>query len=306
MSYVSIRTATLRPNTELLFDVYIFYGDTYLPFRKSKETLDGELLERFRAKKVKKVFIPEDQEPTYLRYLDLALDQLKQADVSVTEKAGFAQDTLKQESDNITKTLESEDAYRSSEARIHKVVDFMLNEPKALAGMLASAGLSVDDSAHGSTVSSLALAVGSVSKLLDREALTDVAIAGLLHDTSLAALGFDAMSDYAKIATDKKSIYRSHPQAAADAVAGKKFITPRVLRLILDHEEYGEGLGFPEKKRYSKLAVDSQIFNLCDAFDHFSIRAGKAPGESIDAFLEARADHFDLKLLEVLEKQVKA
>ena len=306
MSFVSVRTSTLRPNTELLFDVYVFYEETHLRFRKIQQSFDAQILERFKVKKIKKVFIPEEQEAEYLRYLDQALETLKTKNLKVEAKAELAQDTLKQEADNIGKTLESEESYRSSESRIHKVVDFMLNEPKALAGMLASAGLSVDDSAHGSTVSSLALAVGTGSRLVNREALTDLAVAGLLHDTGLKPLGFSANSTLSNIPREKRADFRRHPEAAVEQVAGKKFITPRVLRIIQDHEEFGDGLGFPEKKRYSKLEADSRIFNLCDAFDHFSISAGKPAAECVDGFIEACAEHYDMQLLEVLEKQVKA
>lgn len=306
MSYVSVRTSTLRPDAELKFDVYVLFRETYLKYRGNSQTFEAAILEKFKTKKVKKVFIPEAQEPQYLSYLDQALEQLSKKDLNVGARAEFAQDTLKQEADNIGKTLESEEAYRSSESRIQKVVDFMLAEPKALSGMLAAAGLSVDDSAHGSTVSSLALAVGTFSKALDRDALTDLAVAGLLHDTALAKLGFDAKADLANVPKEKRADFKKHPAVAVEIVSGKKFITPRVLRLIEDHEEFGEGQGFPNKKRFAKLQLDSQIFNLCDAFEHFSIASGLPAAQCIEKFIEARADHFDLGLIEMLEKQVKA
>lgn len=254
---------------------------------------------------MKKVFIPSEQEPLYLKYLDEALGELQSTDAPVEARAELAQETLRQEADNVEKTLESEEAYESSKSRIHKVVDFMLAEPGALAGMLAAAGLAVDDSAHGSTVSSLSLAVGSYSKKLSKEELSDLAVAGLLHDMALAELGFDGRTVLADLPKDKKADFKRHPQVAVERVAGKKFITPRVLRILEDHEEYGEGLGFPNKKRYSKLSLDSQIFNMCDAFDHFCLVAGKLPVDCLNAFVEERGDHFDLELLEILEKQIR-
>lgn len=306
MSYVSVRTSTIRPGAKLLFDVFVQYKETYLKYKSASEQFDDGALERFKAKKIKKLFIPAEQEPLYLKFLDQALDQLSESAVTIDQRADFAQDALKQEAENIEKTLETEEGYRSSESRIHKVVDFMLSEPKALAGMLASAGLSVDDSAHGSTVSSLGLAVGAHSRQLGKDELTDVAVAGLLHDTGLKRLGFDVKDDLVSIGKDRRADFRRHPAAAVELVAGKKFITPRVLRIIEDHEEFGDGAGFPEKKRYAKLAPDSQVFNLCDAFDHFCVRMGKGAGDCIEAFIEQRAEHFDLALIEVLEKQIKA
>jgi HD-GYP domain-containing protein (c-di-GMP phosphodiesterase class II) len=306
MNYVSVRTATLRPGSPLLFDVYVLFRDEYLKYRANSETFEASVLERLRSKKVKKVYILDSQEPDYLKYLDEALVQLEKKDIDLGSRAEFAQDTLKQEADNIDKTLESEEAYRNSESRIQKVVEFILSEPKALAGMLSAAGLSIDDSAHGSTVSSLALGVGARSGAVKKEELTDMAVAGLLHDTGLKALGFDTKSDLNNVSKDKRTDFRKHPAAAIQQVAGKKFITPRVLRLIEDHEEFGDGLGFPEKKRYVKLALDSKIFNLCDAFDHYCIQSGIPAAEAIELFIAARADHFDLSLMETLEKLVKA
>lgn len=305
MSYVSVRTSTIRPGATLLFDVYVLYKDNYLKYRENSQAFEEKIFDQFKLKKIKKLFIPTEQEPAYLKYLDQALAHLQEASATVTERAELAQDTLRQESDNIEKTLESEEAYRSSESRIHKVVDFMLKEPAALAGMLSSAGLSVDDSAHGSTVSSLALALGTFSKFVGREELTDMAVAGLLHDGALKELGFDAKTDFNSLGKEDKVKYRKHPAVAVEQVSGKKFITARVLRLIQDHEEFGEGLGFPEKKRYAKLQVDSQIFNLCDAFDHFCIRSGKVAAECIDAFVAERGDHFDMELIGMLEQQIK-
>lgn len=305
MKFVSIRTSTIRPGTKLSFDVYVHFKEQHLKYRAEAQVFEADTLERFKNKKVKKLFIPSEHEPRYLGYLDEALNALQEKTTSLESKAEMAQDTLKQESDNIDKTLESAEAYESSKSRIHKVVDFMLAEPKALAEMLASAGLSVDDSAHGSTVSSLCLAVGTASRKVDRDQLTDLAVAGLLHDHSLKELGFDAKTLLEELPKEKKLSYRKHPELSMEHVAGKQFITPRVMRIIADHEEYGDGLGFPNKKRYAKLEVDSRIFNLCDAFDHFSIRAGKPAKECFDDFFEKWSEHYDLKFLEVLEKQVK-
>lgn len=306
MSYLPIRSSTLRAGVPLLFDVFVEYKETYLRYRTSSQQLDADLLRRFREKKVKKVFILAEQEPDYLRYLDQALDQLQSAGAPLAARAELAQGALRQEAENIGRALESEEAFRASEGRIHKVAEFLEAEPTALADMLKNAGLSVDDSSHGSNVSSLCLAVGAKEESLSREALTDLAIAALLHDTALKELGFGLKNDLASLEKDRRPAYREHPARAASLVAGKKFITARILRIIEDHEEYGEGLGFPGKKWLNKLGADSRVFNLCDAFDHFCALRALPAAEAIESFIQERSDHFDLRLLERLEKLVKA
>lgn len=305
MAFISVRTSTIRPGSSLLFDVFVDYKDTYLKYKSKSETFEGSSLERFKAKKIKKLFIDETQEPDYLNYLSKALDELGVKSEPLEKRADFARDTLNQESENIEKTLESETAYRDSESRIHKVVDFMLAEPKALASMLASAGLSVDDSTHSSNLSSLCLAVGAHSKFVDRNGLTDLAIAGLLHDVGLAKLGFNEKTDFDSLSKEDKVKYKTHPKIAAESVAGKQFITARVLKLIEDHEEYGKGLGFPNKKNLFKATVDSQIFNLCDAFDHYATLKKKSPKEAIEGFIIEKGEFYEPQIIQVLEAQVK-
>ena len=305
MSFLPIRSSTLRPGVSLLFDLYVHYKESYLKYRSSSEILEPELLSRLRDKKVKKVFIPTAQESEYLRYLDQALEQLQSANAPVAERAELAQGTLRQEAESISRTLESEAAFRDSKGRLHKVAEFLVAEPKALADMLRNSGLSVDESSHGSTVSSLCLALGAQYEPLPREALTDLAIAALLHDTSLRELGFDLKSDLTNIEKERRVAFRQHPTRTVSLVAGKKLITPRALRIIEDHEEFGEGMGFPEKKWMNKLSADSKVFNLCDAFDHFCVIKALTPSEAIGPFKEARANHFDSQLVERLEALVK-
>ena len=60
MEYTAIRTSTIRPDTELFFDVYVFYKDTHLSYRKVSEKIDNTIIEQMKEKKIKKLFIPAD------------------------------------------------------------------------------------------------------------------------------------------------------------------------------------------------------------------------------------------------------
>lgn len=299
--FVSVRVSTLRAGKTLQFDLFVEFKDVKLLYRPRDSVFEAGTLEKFKKKKIKKAYIPASQESEYLGYLDSAMESLAQGTDSVESRGELAKDALRQEADSIEKTLESEASFKRSENRIQHVVDFMLSEPKALAAMLSQEGLSVDSSSHGSNVSSLALGLGVHTKFVGREELNDLAVASLLHDSGLQKLGFELGDNLESLPKEKRADYKRHPEVAVELVAGKKFITPRVLRLVQDHEEYGDGLGFPEKKRLAKMSVDSQIFNLCDAFDHFCIRCGKAGKAAVPDFIEKNSGHFDLQLLEALE-----
>ena len=285
--------------------MYVLHREEYLKYKPIAESFEETTLKKFKEKKIKKLYIPEEQEADYLKFLDNALESLEQRSNPLASRAAFAADTMNQEADQIGKALDNENNYKQSEARITKVVDFLLGEPKALVSMLASAGHSVDTSQHSSTVSNMALAMAAHMKA-SKEELMDIAVAALLHDSGLAKLGFSSGVNYSSLSKEQKAKFKTHPAEAMEQISGKKFIQARVLRLIQDHEEYGEGLGYPDKKWYKSLSLDSQIFNLADALDHHAMIKGKTPAEALEDFINERGDHFEFQLLEILEKKIKA
>ena len=295
----------MRADVPLLFDVYVSFQGQCLQYKKNKEQFEATKLQLFSAKKIKKVYIKPEDESHYLTYLDQALNDLKDEKITVTEKASLAQESIATEAENIQKNLDTEEGYKSTQNRMEKIIDFVTTDPNALKNMLATAGLSADNSAHSSTVASMAMAVASRAGLTDAQELMAISISALLHDLGIAKLGFDPMVQRENIPKDQIAKWRKHPEETVNMVAGKRYITPRVLRIIADHHEIGEGIGFPERKKIKKLPLSSQIFNLCDEFDHYCVLKQLDVQKAFDSFVEEKSEHFDLKHLEILEKLLK-
>ena len=136
----------------------------------------------------------------------------------------------------------------------------------------------------------LALKVGGLSS---RE-LFDLAMAALVHDLGTVDLNISPWAMPQDLDANEMKAFKKHPQATVDGLAGKRFITPGILRLILDHEEVGDGRGYPERKRLSSLPLTSQILNLCNEFDRMAMSKGVATTELMPIFFQERAEHFDL------------
>lgn len=301
MSFIPVRVNTLKPNDPLPFEVYLLLEDRYVQYKRVQELIEAEKLGKFNQKRVRKVFIREADETLYIQYLDSALDRLSKKEVKTEAKAAMAQDTMNSEAENIEKNLDSEEGYKATENRIGKVVDFIATEPDALKQMLAQAGISVDNSQHSAAVASLALALASKAGVTDIKEMRAISVAALLHDIGLAKLGFDPSESRSSLKGDRLAKYRKHPEEAVAMVSGKKYITPRVLKLIADHEEIGEGYGYPEKRRIVKLPLSSQVFNLANDFDHYCMENKKQAPEAVEAYVQERGKHFVPEHLEMLK-----
>ena len=119
-------------------------------------------------------------------------------------------------------------------------------------------------------------------------------MASLVHDLGCVKLGISPWALPTEMDPESLKVFKKHPQATMDGLAGKRFITPGILRLVLDHEEIGDGRGYPERKRLSSLPLTSQIMNLCNEFDRMAMAKKLSPTALMPIFFQEKADLFDL------------
>jgi HD-GYP domain-containing protein (c-di-GMP phosphodiesterase class II) len=166
--------------------------------------------------------------------------------------------------------------------------------------MLASAGIAVDNNHHSANVSSLALALASKCGMTDKTEIFELGTAALLHDLGKNRLKFDYQKSSDSFTAEEKKSYKNHPQDGADMLAGKPYISPRILGLIAAHEEYGVGKGYPEKKNLFTLPLSYQILSLVNRFDHLGAELKLEPFKAVDAFFEKHSEDYDENLITTL------
>ena len=294
MQYVPVRIRTLRPDNIVNFDVYVQLGQRYVHYIRNSSPFEEERLSRLKEKKVKKLYIRLEEEPQYLAYLSSGLDDLNNKEVTLEKRSEFAKDALITEAENIERSFETEKGYHRTEEHMQKVIDFLTSDKGALKSILASSGVSFDNFQHCANVASLALGLATRVGVADNKEHLAMGLAALLHDIGIPKLGLDPNALKSSFTEEQTKTYKRHPGIAVEVLAGKPYITPKILRLISDHEEIGMGKGFPERKYLPKLPLSSQVLNLCNDFDRFSIEKGLAPLEAFSPFVDERGELFDM------------
>ncbi|MBI3544285.1 MAG: HD domain-containing protein [Deltaproteobacteria bacterium] len=297
---------TLRPDQIISFDIHVKVDNRHVVYRHRDEKIEGEKIKAMLAKQIKKVFITESDEENYLSYLDAGLGDLAKTDVAVADKANLAKDTLSTHAANIERNLETEKAYNRSTDQLAKVIDFFATENKALKHVLANAGLATDNTEHSSNVASYALGLATLAGIKKPETLLELGIAALVHDLGSTKLGLDPLLPREKMKGDTLKRYLGHTTEGAAVLSGKPFITSRILALVADHEELGEGRGYPEKKNIANLSRSSQILNLCNAFDKYCMVSKQPVFTALDEFIGKNGEFFPTDLLTLLVTVVTA
>jgi HD-GYP domain-containing protein (c-di-GMP phosphodiesterase class II) len=303
MPYIPIHLNTLRPDQAVNFDVHLLLSaerEHYVHYIKSADPMDQSRIEKLRTKGVRKLYIAEADEDKYLAYLDEGLNELSGGSTSIDEKANLTKDALHTQAENAERALETEKGYTRMQNQLGKIVGFFTSDKGALKSILANSGIAADETEHAANVTSLALGIAALANVTNASDLLDLGVACLLHDLGTKKLGFKPSDSRDNLTGDALRRYITHPGEGVALLAGKPFITPRVLGLVSDHEELGEGRGYPEKKRIEKLSTISQILNLSNAFDKFCSNSKLRPKEAMDRFFEKHSENFVLEHLSIL------
>jgi len=300
LTYFPVRLNTLRADEKVTFDVYVLVAGKYIHYTHTSDELEAQRLKQLKSKGVRKLFIRDQDEPSYLLYLEAGLGKLNDKTLDINTRSAMAHDTMITAAENAERTLETEAGYNSQKAQFEKITEFISSDRNAIKGILSAAGISVDTNQHAATVSSLCMAVASKAGITDSKDVFELAIAALLHDIGKNRFKFDPMKPHSKMTSDEMRQFKNHPQDGADMLAGKPYISPRILGLVAAHEERGNGRGFPMKMDLSKQPISYQILSMVNQFDHFCSENSMSSIQAIDPFFEKLGRDYDDELFNIL------
>jgi HD-GYP domain-containing protein (c-di-GMP phosphodiesterase class II) len=295
-----IRLNTIRAEDNTPFDIFVQLPHRFVHYSALGDKMEGGRLRNLKEKGVKKLFIKPEHEDIYLAYLEEGLDELKSTTLSVNDKTAMAHDSLLSAAENAGRNLETEERFNGQKRQLEKISDFLSGQRSAVKSILEVAGVSVDPNEHAAAVSSLAVAVASKSGITDKKIIFELGMAGLLHDIGKARLKFDHNKPLSTMTSAELKEYKKHPQEGSDMLSGKPFVSPRILKLVLCHEERGQGKGYPGKLDLFNEEPSFQILSMVNCFERFSRDKNMPILKAIDSFSETYENDYSEDLISVL------
>ena len=270
MEYVPIRVSTLRGDQKIDFDAYVKINDKFILYVRSGDSFEGERLSRLKAKKLKKMFILPDSEENYRTYLqrniEIAYD--KASGKSIENRAEIIQGSQQSNAEAVMENPENEATYNDTKDAAGKFVQFLDQEdPHSFSSILNIQNVDQNIAHHGVTVSTLAIGLARRLGITDPKQLQLLSLGALLHDFEHFHSGLMINKPLNQFSTDELKIYKSHPTIGAQKVQDKKHFDRSVISIILQHEEYIDGSGFPNGLMESKMDPWSVVVASCNALD---------------------------------------
>lgn len=309
MNYVPIRTSTLRPKCDFTFDIYLQLSGKYVLYIKKGDDIQKERLQKLKAKKVRQMFIVDQDEPIYQQFLDQALfDVADDENLSLDEKAEASQGVAATAVEDINENYDNKDSFVAAENAAKGLVQVIRKNPDILKDLFVKTQESDSDVhvKHAINVSFLAVKFAETLKM-DNATIENMCVAGMLHDigqVKMAPADLELFTRaYSKMSKEEFIRYREHPRTGHKLLFGKDYINNQILDLILTHEETKAGTGFPEG--LNKLTLEQEVFSLTCCYDRHVTLLGYSHEEAMKMIQIDQLGNYELSSINTLKKIIK-
>lgn len=292
MNYLPVRLSTLKAQVNLEFKIYVKLPHKYVAYNREGGALDQETLKRLKTKKVKKLFINENDEVKYQAFLDERLSKaIDDPNATLEEKTDAAVGNGLNASDKIYEKPADERSYNLAKQASSGLLKILREKEEALSAILTRSTNKDSDKVekmrvHSVNASSLSMHFGEYIGLKENE-VEALGIAALYHDVGFSDSPEEIQDcffkEFKEIEASKLGEYKQHPKRAVELLQDKAFASAEVLDLILTHEERNEGGGFPNALQ--KLTLIQEVHSLCCHFDREVTCLGKDSKTVVEDFL---------------------
>lgn len=307
MDYVPVRVSTLRGEQQIEFDLYIHLRERYVLYIRRGDSFEGDRLDRLREKKLRKMFITPEDEVNYRSYLDTNLQVAydPNSEKNIEDRAAIVQGHQQANAEEVMENPEDEKAYAQAKSGVEKYVDFLGENPAALASVLEIENTDKDIGHHGVTVSTLAVAMSEKVGITDPAQKQMLTLGCVLHDMGHLHHPVEFRKPVADFTPEELATYKTHPQIGAEVVKDKQHFDQQVIQIIMQHEELLDGSGYPQKltdKKIDKLAL---ICGVANSYDRLVTFEDVEPKEAIKRLMIEKVGRYPLEYLTALKAVLK-
>ena len=312
MGYLPIRLSTLKSELKLGFNVYVQLPHKILLYARGDDDIETHRIGYLKRKKVRKLYINDNEESLYQDYIDRCLSAAMSDDnVSLEEKADLVVGASEATAERIYEDPHSKKSYDAAQSTATNLINVLGQSDEILKGIFDHKGDGdVTDEykmqKHSVNTSSLCISFAEFMEM-DKASVEFLGVAGLFHDVAYATcedttkpLFFKEVSE---MSAAELTAYKIHPKMGSEILQDKEFSSPEVIDLIISHEEKRGGNGFPNK--LSNLTPVQEILSICAFYDREVTCLGKERDAVLDDFNINQLGNYDLNVMKKFKSFVK-
>jgi response regulator RpfG family c-di-GMP phosphodiesterase len=309
--YVPTRVSILKTNRVLDFNVYYLSGEEYKKLIPAGSVLNADMLNIIKERNIKVLYIQDKEQPAYLKYLDESLAQyMENKEIPVEDKFHAAGNLVQSRVNEVYNNPTPANIQMLKLSQKH-LIDFLKVNNESINDLLKLNEKDQGIHIHSSMVASLSYAIllkimeirGNKKEkdkikaldeyIFESDDVKDIIFTGaLLHDIGKSLQN-----------TNGEDKNHSHPLDGYNKLTKLNAVHPKSLEIILQHEEFCDGSGFPSKLRKTNISFFAQVVILVNYFDKLRRHQNLGVAEAMTE-IKKIPEKFNKHLIPILEQIV--
>lgn len=306
MDYVSIRVSTLRGDQKIDFNAYIKINEKMVLYLRRGDSFEGDRLKRLKEKKLRKMFILNEEENNYLTYLqkniEVAYDDSSNKDMQT--RAEIIQGAQQSNVEEVFENPENVATYNDTKDAAAKYVSFIMNNAEAFGCIMNMENTDKNLAHHGVTVSTLSIALAQRLGITDSKKTQLLTLGALLHDYGHHNTSLNVNQPLSSMSAADKALWNKHPIDGAAKVQDKKHFDQTVINIIGQHEETINGAG-PRGLREKEIDPLASLVSSSNAIDRLITFEGVPKSEAAKKMMVDYVGKYPLQHIQLLNEILK-
>lgn len=305
--FIPVRTSTLRGDQKINFDLYIHLRERHVLYIRNGDSFEGDRLTRLKEKKLKKMFILEQEEEQYRRYISTNLNMAYESNSGkdIGQRSEIVQGHQQTNAEDVMENPENAVAYSIAKDGTNMYLDFLQNSEGAMKTILEMENTDKTLGHHGVTVSTIAVGLAQKLGITDRKQLQYLSLGCLLHDMGHTLHDVKYDRPLSLMSKEELATYQRHPSLGVEKVKDLQHFDAPVLKIILQHEETIDGKGYPGALTEKNIDPLALICGVANAYDRMVTFNGLKHAEAAKQIMIDKVGRYPLGHLKGLQSVLK-
>lgn len=195
--------------------------------------------------------------------------------------------------------------YEASVQTVDSIVDSAVRNPDTLICLSKLSRYDDYTYAHCINVSAIAVVFGEFLGL-EREELSHLGIAGMMHDLGKTVVPSRIINKRARLNEDEFKEIKKHPEYGCRILERQGNVPRDIIEAVRDHHEKYNGSGYPENRTRKTTSPMARIISLADVYDALtsdrSYKDAILPNKALAIMYGMRNQDFDAHELQMFIK----
>ena len=307
MGHVPIRMSTLRGDQKIEFDTYVKINEKYILYLRRGDSFEGTRLSRLKEKKLKKMFIQDEDEGNYRNYLNrnISVAYDSKSGKSLETRSEIIQGQQQAVAEEIMEDPGNEYVYQEAKQAVGQFVDFLMKEDAGLSAVLNIENVDQNIVHHGVTVSSLSVGLAKKLGTVEPRQMQLMSLGALLHDFGHFHSQQAINKPLASFSPEEMELYKKHPIDGGRLAQDKEHFDQTVINIIVEHEEWIDGKGFPQGLTEAKIDPLALLVGAANALDRIITFEGVPKAQAHKHMMMNALGRYPLNYIKILGELIK-